>query len=182
MVLGAGGSSPLAHPNVNGADQRSAVQPLMAGRPPGRRSSPGVCFASGSLAGRPLAFASAGERERAALELEQAATSFDACGALRYRDSAEHELRKLGRRTQRTPRGRSDGIGLESLTERELQVARLVVDRRTNPEIAAELFLSLKTVETHMRNIFGKLGVSSRIEVARAVESASRDRTGPSSA
>jgi DNA-binding CsgD family transcriptional regulator len=44
-----------------------------------------------------------------------------------------------------------------SLTERELQVARLVVDRRTNPEIAAELFLSQKTVETHLRNIFHKM-------------------------
>jgi DNA-binding NarL/FixJ family response regulator len=49
-------------------------------------------------------------------------------------------------------------------------VARLVVDRRTNPEIAAELFLSLKTVETHMRNIFRKLGVASRVEVARRLE------------
>ena len=58
------------------------------------------------------------------------------------------------------------------LSERELEVARLVVDRRTNPEIAADLFLSLKTVETHMRNIFRKLGVSSRVEVARVLERA----------
>jgi DNA-binding CsgD family transcriptional regulator len=56
------------------------------------------------------------------------------------------------------------------LTGRELEVARLVVDRRTNPEIAAELFLSLKTVETHMRNIFRKLDAGSRVEVARIVE------------
>jgi len=46
-------------------------------------------------------------------------------------------------------------------------VGRLLVDRRTNPEIAADLFLSLKTVESHMRNIFRKLEVSSRVEVAR---------------
>jgi DNA-binding CsgD family transcriptional regulator len=56
------------------------------------------------------------------------------------------------------------------LTERELRLARLVVDRKTNPQIAAELFLSQKTVEAHLRNIFRKVGVSSRVELARAVE------------
>jgi ATP/maltotriose-dependent transcriptional regulator MalT len=125
---------------------------------------------SHALAGRALA--QAGEGARAIEELERAASAFDACGAMRYRDEAERDLRKLGRRVQRGQRGRSDGVGVASLTERELQVARLVVERKTNPEIAAELFLSLKTVETHLRHIFGKLGVSSRVEVARAVEGA----------
>jgi len=53
-------------------------------------------------------------------------------------------------------------------------VARLVVDRKTNPQIAAELFLSPKTVETHLRNIFGKVGVSSRVGLARVIERANR--------
>jgi DNA-binding NarL/FixJ family response regulator len=65
--------------------------------------------------------------------------------------------------------GRSDVFGVESLTGRELEVAELVVDRRTNREIAEELFLSTKTVETHMRHIFDKLGVSSRVDVARVI-------------
>ena len=47
-----------------------------------------------------------------------------------------------------------------------------MVDRKTNSEIAAALFLSPKTIETHMRNIFRKLNVLSRVEVARAVERA----------
>ncbi len=64
-----------------------------------------------------------------------------------------------------------------SLTERELEVARLVVDRKTNPEIAAALFLSPKTVETHIRNMFRKLAVSSRVELARAVERADRSES-----
>ena len=46
----------------------------------------------------------------------------------------------------------------------------LIVERKTNREIAGELFLSNKTIETHIRNIFRKLDVSSRVEIARAVE------------
>jgi DNA-binding CsgD family transcriptional regulator len=67
-------------------------------------------------------------------------------------------------------RAADDGSLIGSLTERELQIARPVVDRHTNAQIAAELYLSTKTVETHLRNLFHKLGVSSRVEVARTVE------------
>ena len=89
------------------------------------------------------------------------------------RAEAEHELRRLGRRFSRRTRPRDpDAEGVDTLTERELEVARLVVDRHTNPQIARELVLSEKTVETHMRNIFRKLGVSSRADVARTVERA----------
>ena len=125
------------------------------------------------LAGQALA--DAGERDRAAAEFERAATAFDSFGSIRYRDEAERELRKLGRPTQRRSKpGKANGIGVATLSERELQVGRLVVDRKTNPEIAAELFLSLKTVESHMRNIFRKLDVRSRVDVARAIERAER--------
>ena len=129
---------------------------------------------SRTLAGRALA--QAGRTDRAIAELRRAAAAFEACGALRYRQGAERELGKLGRRPyRRSQPGRPGGVGIASLTARELQVARLVVDRKTNPEIAAELFLSLKTVETHLRNIFRKLGVSTRVELARLVEHADRD-------
>jgi DNA-binding NarL/FixJ family response regulator len=121
------------------------------------------------LAGRALA--RAGERGRAIEELERAVATFEAAGAERFRLEAERELGSLGRRTYRRSRaGKLDGTGLEALTERELELARLVVDRKTNPEIAAELFLSQKTVETHLRNIFRKVGVANRVELARAVE------------
>jgi ATP/maltotriose-dependent transcriptional regulator MalT len=124
---------------------------------------------SRTLAGRALA--QAGQRERAVTHLQQAAEDLHACGALRYRAAAEFELRRLGRRIhRRTPPGNPHGSGIESLTSRELQVARLIVDRRTNPEIAEALFLSPKTVETHLRNVFHKLDVSSRVDVARVVE------------
>jgi ATP/maltotriose-dependent transcriptional regulator MalT len=124
-----------------------------------------------TLAGRALA--AAGEQDRALAELDMAARELRACGARRYREEAEHEMRKLGRRFRRRTRARKPNRkGVEALTERELEVARLVVDRRTNPEIASALFLSEKTVETHMRNIFRKLDVSSRADVARTVERA----------
>ena len=71
---------------------------------------------------------------------------------------------------RRTRPGRPGRTGVESLTERERQVARLVVDRRTNTEIAEALFVSPKTIETHLRNIFHKLDVSSRVELARVIE------------
>ncbi len=68
-------------------------------------------------------------------------------------------------------------LGLR-LTGREREIAGLVTDRRTNREIAATLFLSEKTVESHMRNIFVKLGASSRVEVARVIERDRRERDG----
>jgi DNA-binding NarL/FixJ family response regulator/tetratricopeptide (TPR) repeat protein len=126
---------------------------------------------SRTLAGRALG--QGGKRERGVAELQRAAAAFDTCGALRYRDQAERELRKLGHHVhRRTQAGRTNGAGIEALTERELQVARLVVERKTNAQIAAELFLSQKTVETHLRNIFHKMRVESRVAVARTLEHA----------
>jgi DNA-binding CsgD family transcriptional regulator/tetratricopeptide (TPR) repeat protein len=126
---------------------------------------------SRTLAGRALA--QAGQRDRAIAELQHAATELDACGARHYRDEAERELGMLGHRIHRRTRpGNAGGVGISSLTERELQVARLVVDRKTNAQIAAELFLSVKTVETHLRHIFGKMDVPSRVALARAVQRA----------
>jgi ATP/maltotriose-dependent transcriptional regulator MalT len=126
------------------------------------------------LAGQ--AMARAGQRDEAVAELGRAIRQLDSYGAVRYRQGAEHELRKLGQPVHRRTRpGNPHARGIQSLTQREKEIAWLVVDRRTNPQIAHELFLSIKTIETHMRNIFRKLGVSSRVDVARVVERAERD-------
>ena len=110
------------------------------------------------------------------MELQGAIATFADHDAQRYRLEAERELRKLGYAVHRRTRpGKADEDGIASLSARELELARLVVDRKTNPEIAAALFLSQKTVESHLRNIFRKLGVSSRVELARAVERADRN-------
>lgn len=123
------------------------------------------------VAGRALA--TLGERDRAVQLLEQAAAELDRRGAARYRDESQQELRRMGRRIHRRSRaGDLTQTGVATLTARELEIARLIVDRKTNAEIADQLFLSLKTVETHIRNMFRKLDASSRVEIARAVENA----------
>lgn len=55
------------------------------------------------------------------------------------------------------------------LTPQELQVAALVAGGSTNKEAAASLFLSAKTIEFHLGNVYRKLGIRSRTELARAV-------------
>ena len=62
------------------------------------------------------------------------------------------------------PRRRSK-TGLDSLTETERRVARLVREGLTNAEIAERLFISRRTVDTHLSHIFVKLGISSRREL-----------------
>ena len=118
------------------------------------------------------AYAAAGEKDRAIEILREAEREADACDAAVARSEARRQLRKLGARVE--PRGPAAGAaaGLDALTPREREIAELVTARKTNKEIAAELFLSEKTIESHLRNIFVKLAASSRVEVARLVERA----------
>jgi DNA-binding CsgD family transcriptional regulator len=121
-----------------------------------------------SLAGRALV--AGGERAAAIATMRAAESELDVCGSVRVRDEMRRELRKLGARAEKRGPAAAGDSGVPSLTKRELEIAELVTDRKTNREIAAELYLSDKTVESHLRNIFAKLGVSSRVDVARAVE------------
>lgn len=122
-----------------------------------------------------MAHAADGDVTAAAKELRLAADGFDALGAVRYRDHVEAELRQLGQTVHRRSRpGDRRGVGVGALTGRELEVAELIRDRHTNREIAEQLFLSLKTVESHVRNIFHKLDVTSRVAVARTIEDLER--------
>jgi DNA-binding NarL/FixJ family response regulator len=179
---------PLA---VAWADRAAAVVAMSAGDPARAAEQALSSAAAGDQAGAPIeaalsriaagrALAQAGQAEGAVAELQRAAAQLDACGALRYRNEAERELGKLGHRShRRTQPGKPGAAGIESLTERELQVARLVADRKTNPQIAAELFLSQKTIETHLRHIFHKINVTSRVALARAIEHADRTMSTP---
>ncbi len=74
---------------------------------------------------------------------------------------AEAELAATGERSRRRVASTRD-----ELTPQELTVARLVAQGLANKEVAAQLFLSTNTIETHLRHVFQKLGVRSRTELA----------------
>jgi DNA-binding CsgD family transcriptional regulator len=82
---------------------------------------------------------------------------FGAIGAGAFAERARHELLATGE----TVRKRTDDTR-DDLTPQEEHIARLAVAGRTNPEIGAELFISPRTVEWHLKKVFTKLGISSR--------------------
>ena len=93
---------------------------------------------------------------RAALEL------FEGLGAAPWEARARAELRASGE----TARKR-DPSTRDQLTPQELQIARLVAAGKTNPDIAAQLFLSPRTIDYHLRKVFAKLDIASRAQLAK---------------
>ena len=101
-------------------------------------------------------------RKEAREQLSAAASGFGAVGATGWQRRARDELRAAG---ARVPRPASGSV----LTAQEERVASMVVEGLSNNEIASRLVVSTKTVEGHLRNIFAKLGVTSRTQLARAL-------------
>lgn len=118
-------------------------------------------------AGRALA--QANEPTSAILELQQAHSTLQASGAARLADEAAQELRNLGKRVRRLPTSSAE-TNSAGLTERELDIAKLIAQGYSNRKIAAELFISPKTVEKHVARVFTKLGISSRAGVGSAMD------------
>ena len=102
----------------------------------------------------------AGRRRDAAAVLASARQGFAALGAQVYVDRCDREL-KTGR-----PAARGDGADPDTLTEQERTVAGFVASGRSNKEVAAEMMLSVKTVQFHLTRVYAKLGVRSRSELA----------------
>jgi DNA-binding NarL/FixJ family response regulator len=97
------------------------------------------------------------KQRRAAREtLTEAVATFDALGAHLWSKRAEAERARIGGRTT-----------VEGLTETELRVARLVAEGRSNKEVAAELFVSVRAVESNLSKVYAKLDIGSRTELAR---------------
>jgi DNA-binding CsgD family transcriptional regulator len=101
-------------------------------------------------------------RKEARTPLRAALVTFEQLGAWPWVQRALRELRSTGE----TVRQR-DRTAAADLTPRERQVVGLVAEGATNREVAAQLFLSPRTVEYHLRSVFSKLGISSRAELVR---------------
>jgi DNA-binding CsgD family transcriptional regulator len=95
-------------------------------------------------------------------QLRRAFEMFDEMGMTAFAGRARTELRATGERA----RPRSLGTP-EVLTAQEAQIARLAAERLSNREIASQLFISARTVEYHLHKVFHKLGVTSRVQLAR---------------
>jgi DNA-binding CsgD family transcriptional regulator len=101
-------------------------------------------------------------RVDARAHLEAALDTFENLGAAPWAERARLELRASGQAARRR-----DPSTLFQLTPQELQVARFVATGLPTREVAAQLFLSPRTVEFHLRNVFAKLGISSRSQLAQ---------------
>jgi DNA-binding CsgD family transcriptional regulator len=97
-------------------------------------------------------------------QLRAALETFQDLKAAPWAERATQELRASGETARRR-----DPSTVGELTPQELQVAQMVQKGLTNKEVAAQLFVSPRTVDFHLRNIFGKTGVSSRVELARLI-------------
>jgi len=108
------------------------------------------------------ALAETGDRDGATRELRVAHEVFSRLGAEPELKATREQLRELGAR----PPARTSAAGVAGLTGREVEIVRLVANRRSNKEIGSALDISSRTVSTHLSNIFAKLGLSSRGELA----------------
>ncbi len=112
-----------------------------------------------------LARAAAGDTDQARAELAAAAQAFAECGARSLHAATARQQRKLGVRVPVPGRG----AGAHGLTQRELDVVRLVGEGYTNQQIAESLYIGTRTVETHLSHIFAKLGVTTRTGILKAI-------------
>jgi len=97
-------------------------------------------------------------------QLRAALQTFDQLGAIAWSDRARAELRASGETIRRR-----DPSAIDQLTPQELQIARMAATGLTNREIGAQLFVSARTVGSHLYSVFPKLGVTSRAELREAV-------------
>jgi DNA-binding NarL/FixJ family response regulator len=119
-------------------------------------------------------FIAAGDRDQARAAFTNAVENYSALGAAMDAARLQALFRTHGIRRGPRARHRTVHSGWDSLTPTETTVAKLVGEGMSNPDIAAKLLLSRRTVATHVSHILKKLGVASRTDIAR--EAALRSR------
>ncbi|MEU1541753.1 AAA family ATPase [Actinacidiphila glaucinigra] len=120
-----------------------------------------------------LLAATRGRSDEAVAALEEAARLTAAIGAVHDHERVRRLLRDLGVRAAAMTRRATATSGWESLTESELKVVPLVAEGLTNRAVADRLYVSVHTVNTHLKHVFTKLGINTRVELTRlAVERA----------
>ncbi|GAA2212041.1 hypothetical protein GCM10009850_075030 [Nonomuraea monospora] len=122
--------------------------------------------------------AAAGLRVEAAESLERALNTYDGIGAVRDAARIRRRLRGVGVRHRHWSYAERPVSGWDSLTETEHTVSLLAADGMTNPQIAEQMFISVHTVAFHLRQVFRKLSIRSRVELARLAAEQTRDGLG----
>ena len=108
----------------------------------------------------------ASDRDAAVLAFSQTLTLYTELGASWDARRVRSRLRELGVRRRIVP-AEPETNGWAALTRSELTIARIVAEGMTNREVAERLFVSPHTVNSHLRHVFSKLGIKSRVELAR---------------
>jgi DNA-binding CsgD family transcriptional regulator len=139
------------------------------------RSTPRVVERAAACEDAARCFARRGKTSEARSLFVEAVLTFEELGAVHDSSRVSAAMRSAGiRRGAHGPR-RRPATGWEALTPTEIEIARLTVEGLTNPRIAERLFISKRTVQAHLSHIFGKLGVSSRVALARIAADRLRD-------
>jgi DNA-binding CsgD family transcriptional regulator len=105
-----------------------------------------------------------GHRAESLPSLRQGLELADQAGAIALAQRARRELADAGARPHRSPR-----LGRDALTPSEARIAQMAAEGATNKQIAQDLFVSLRTVETHLTHTYAKLGITARAELAPAL-------------
>ena len=112
-------------------------------------------------------YAAAGRDCEAIRSLEEALREYDRLGARRGVARTRRRLRQLGVRRRHWVSEQRPAAGWASLTDIEQATARLVAEGLTNQRIADQMFISTHTVAFHLRQVFRKLDIRSRVDLAR---------------
>ena len=111
-----------------------------------------------------------GERASGLARLDQAWDEYHRMGAIALRDQTERAMRKAGARFAKwKPAAAKAAMGWAALTDSERRVAVLIGAGHTNKAAATELGVSVNTVGTHLRSVFTKLGIQSRVQLANSL-------------